>query len=528
MLIPIVVLSIMTGFNFSDIKRLEAEQDQFLTNEYPSTVLLEDARAAAWRMRKAATDYRLLKYETGNLADRKPFEDGFSALQKSLSDFKALINGDDQDQKLWEAEKKLANDYHDISLQQMEKFDIGDYKAVKEISKTLNDIESNLRYSLLDHVKYQKNQMEKKRKESQERNNKSKILSASIAVTCGFVLVVSGIFVSRPIIKPLNQLSDGMLYVEQNLDLTYTIAKNPSNDEVSKTISRFNSLILRLRESLRTVSYQGTHLADLSNNLKSAAGNASLMANQQSSYASSIAAAIEELTVSINHINNQTSSLRDRGENAFNEAARGNEIIDKTVSSIQAIATTADKTSEALQELAQSTNTITTTVGLIKDIADQTNLLALNAAIEAARAGEQGRGFAVVADEVRKLAERTTHLTNEIDGLTKEIEKTSQVSIISMDETRLQVEKGVAMAGDASVVMAKIIGDSNESMSKVSDIATAIHQQTIASHQIAQNIEKIAQMAEESSVEAGNGLKLAIQMKESSDALLHSSSVYRT
>ena len=133
-----------------------------------------------------------------------------------------------------------------------------------------------------------------------------------------------------------------------------------------------------------------------------------------------------------------------------------------------------------------------------------------------------------MADEVRKLAERTAHLTSEIDGLTKDIERTSQASIVSMDETRLQVLSGVEMAGNASTAMEKISHESHQSMSMVSDIAAAIQEQSAASNQIAQNIEHIAQMAEESNAEAQKGLQLATKMKETSDVLLKSSSVYKT
>ncbi|BBF84982.1 methyl-accepting chemotaxis protein [Aquitalea magnusonii] len=527
-LIPILVLLIVLGFNFSDMKRAEAIQRSFVEDGYPSTIILADARAAMWKMRKATSDYRLSKYETGHIANKSQFEDAYSDLQRALSEFKPLINGDDKDQKYWENESKYATEYHDIALKQMAKFDSGDYQAVTSIGIPLKETGEKLRESLLEHIKYQKIQIQAQIDNSKSENTTSQIISIALAVISILSLIITGLLISRSITKPLNQLTDGMLHIEEKLDLTQKIPEINSNDEVAKTISRFNALIQRLKDSIHTVSYQGGELAGLSSNLAAAAGNASAMASQQSSYASSIAAAIEQLTVSINHISNQTSTLRETGKNAYAEAENGSMIIEKTVDSIQAIADTTQKTSLALQDLARSTNTITTTVGLIKDIADQTNLLALNAAIEAARAGEQGRGFAVVADEVRKLAERTAHLTSEIDGLTKDIERTSQASIVSMDETRLQVLSGVEMAGNASTAMEKISHESHQSMSMVSDIAAAIQEQSAASNQIAQNIEHIAQMAEESNAEAQKGLQLATKMKETSDVLLKSSSVYKT
>lgn len=525
--LPILVLLVVMVSNFNDMHRLEGVQQNFLENDYSSTVLLEEARAAMWKMRKATMEYRLGKYESGHASSKSDFENSYASLQKALSDFKPLINGDGNDQSHWETETSLAKEYHAIALSQMEKFDAGDYQSVSAIGQQLKETGDKLRASLLDHIEYQKKQMEEDVTQVKADNGRSRIVSISIAIISVASLAVLGIVAARSIIRPLSELTDGMQHVESNLDFTKSIPERNNNDEVSRAVIRFNALIKRLRESLGVVSNQGAGLAVLSKSLTNAAGNASANATQQNSYASSIAAAIEQLTVSINHISNQTASLREKGKNAFTEAESGSAVIESTVNSIQAIASTTQKTSIALQELAQSTSSITATVGLIKDIADQTNLLALNAAIEAARAGEQGRGFAVVADEVRKLAERTAHLTGEIDGLTKEIERTSQASIISMNEMRLQVQSGVEMAGNASDAMTRISEESHQSLTMVNDIASAIQEQSVASNQIALNIERISQMSEEASADAEKGFQLAVEIKNSSDTLLQSASVYK-
>jgi len=166
------------------------------------------------------------------------------------------------------------------------------------------------------------------------------------------------------------------------------------------------------------------------------------------------------------------------------------------------IAESVNQSSQFIQKLGEDSNQISAIVNVIKEIADQTNLLALNAAIEAARAGEQGRGFAVVADEVRKLAERTARSTEEITAMIASIQSGTQQAVASMQVGSTRVTEGVAMANRAGDSMKQISDGSNQVIAAVIDISSALREQSVASNHAAQNVEKIALMTEENSVVA--------------------------
>ena len=183
------------------------------------------------------------------------------------------------------------------------------------------------------------------------------------------------------------------------------------------------------------------------------------------------------------------------------------------------IADSVNQSSHFIERLGEHSNQISAIVNVIKEIADQTNLLALNAAIEAARAGEQGRGFAVVADEVRKLAERTARSTEEITAMIGSIQDGTQHAVASMQEGSARVIEGVAMANRAGESMSQISSGANQVISAVSDISSALREQSTASNQVAQNVERIARMTEENSVAANEIAEEAQQLESLAGAL---------
>jgi methyl-accepting chemotaxis protein len=179
-------------------------------------------------------------------------------------------------------------------------------------------------------------------------------------------------------------------------------------------------------------------------------------------------------------------------------AEQGGKVVAETVTGMKQIADVVKKSAETVQELGKSSDQIGEIIGVIDDIADQTNLLALNAAIEAARAGEQGRGFAVVADEVRKLAERTTKATKEIAGMIKKIQVETKGAVEGMKEGTKKVDEGIILADKAGTSLTEIVGISQKVGDMVSQIAAASEEQSSASEQISKNVEAISSVTNES------------------------------
>jgi methyl-accepting chemotaxis protein len=254
--------------------------------------------------------------------------------------------------------------------------------------------------------------------------------------------------------------------------------------KLSEVVSQIDSLSAGL-------SAQAESVADTSSQLKAAS-------IKQLEATASAASAIEELTVSITEVSEIATRTETNSVLTVTLSKEGTTLIRSIVGEIEAVSHTVTRSSEQVKTLDQRSQDVGGIANVIKDIADQTNLLALNAAIEAARAGEQGRGFAVVADEVRKLAEKTTKATAEITEKISAIQNETQLVVMAMEQTLPQVQKSIDLTSLAISKLEEIQNQATDSLSMVRDVTIAAKEQTAAATNIAQSIEHIVAMADES------------------------------
>ncbi len=345
----------------------------------------------------------------------------------------------------------------------------------------------------------------------------SRVGTALVAAGVILALAIFGslgasLIMSRRIMKPLREATEGAARIA-NGDLTVAM-ESSSSDEVGIMVRSLETMRQNLKTMITSVRSSSGRVADSSTKLVAAAEHVAKASNTQSDSASATAAAVEQLTVSINHMAENASKARELSDASGEVSRMGGEVIQRTLREMKGIANIVTEASQTIEKLGQQSAQISTVVAVIKEIADQTNLLALNAAIEAARAGEQGRGFAVVADEVRKLAERTTRSTEEIRQTVGHIQEDATQAVSCMSRAVSAVDQGVELAAEAGESTDRITSHTAAVVQEVSAISDALKEQSSASNEIASRVETIVRMTEENSASARSSETSAREVQE--------------
>jgi len=322
-------------------------------------------------------------------------------------------------------------------------------------------------------------------------------LVALAVLVSGLVSLMNG----RRLMRHLGGETDEAVKVVRQIaagDLTGTLPEAPKDSVLDSVALMQRSL----REMVTTLNQNAGQLADSAGALNSAADQVAMSSGSQSHAASSMSTAIEQMRQNIGGVFNNAQSASDTSRTSGEQAQQGSEIILRATGSMERMAEAVKNVSASVAELGDSTERISSVVNVIQSVSEQTNLLALNAAIEAARAGEHGRGFAVVADEVRQLAGRAAQATDEIAKIIHEIQNNVAITVAAMQESVDEVERGVGYANDAGEAITNIQASADQVLVVVDEISLALQEQTSATDEIAQSIMGIAEMSQDNSQRA--------------------------
>ena len=518
--VPLLVLIVVISMALSNASKLNDSFDELFTDRMqPISQLKVVSDAYAVAMVDALHKYRAGVFDEASL--RKAFSDARSRGDKAWAEYIATRLTRDESSRV-ERTKPLLLKVQQLADLYLGQLANGQLLAAEAASfnRTLYDTFDPLGGELEGLISLQLSEGERLNVETTAQYLAIRNTFLLIGAVALVLVLVAAVMISLSIIRPLSGLRSVISEVQESSNLTLR-ADTRGRDEVSDTARAFNAMLEHQQALIRHLTDTATQLAAASEEMSAISAQVSQAATAQGDQTSMVATAVHQMSVAVQEVARNAQATASNAADANKEARQGSELVQSNLTSIQGLSTSVEKAGEVIDTLHSQSDEISKVLGVIQSIAEQTNLLALNAAIEAARAGEAGRGFAVVADEVRSLASNTQKATESIRSMIDALQGGARSAVSAMQLSREQAQNSVSRAREAGEVLNHIalaiegIADGNV------QISAATEQQTAVANEISENISSlndsigdVVNGAEQSSIASRDLAQLATGLQQ--------------